>query len=116
LECNEGIFNPICPSCLAREMQAWVESNGFDRKVGNSIIKFANTIKNKNQFTDEGIDCAVCKTNQTSICPYCFTSRIYNFLRKLMVNRKILQEFLTYFNYDFEHVGYSREVEEDFEK
>jgi hypothetical protein len=112
LECNEGIFNPICPACLAREMRIWIEENGFNRKIGREISEFANSIKNK--FIDEGIDCAICKSNQTSICPYCFTSRIYNFLQKLNVKRKILEEFLTYFNYDFEHTGYSEDFEEEF--
>ncbi len=114
LECNEGIFNPICPNCLAREMQAWIESNGFDSRIGRSITLFANITKNK--FIDEGVECAICKSNQTSICPYCFTSKIYNFLQKLKVRKEILEEFLIYFNYDFEHNGYSKEFEEDFEK
>ena len=112
LECNEGIFNPICPNCLAREMRAWIRSNGFNKKIGNKITEFANLAKNN--FIDEGVECAICKSNQTSICPYCFTSKIYRFLQKLKVKRKILEEFLTYFNYDFEHNGYSKEFEEDF--
>ena len=113
-ECNEGIFNPICPVCLAGEIQAWAGSNWFEKKVGNEIVKFANRVKNK--FIDEGIECAICRSNQTSICPYCFTDRIYNFLNKLKVSKKVIKEFLTHFNYDFEHNGYSKEFEEEFEK
>jgi|SRR3989338_9141594 len=112
LECNEGIFNPVCPVCLAGEMQAWVESNGFEKKTGEKIIAFAN--KAKSRFIDEGINCAVCKKNQTSICPYCFTDKIYNFLNKLNISKKIIEGFLISFNYDFEHTGYSRDFEEDF--
>ena len=67
-ECNEGIFNPICPVCLAGEMEAWVESKGFEKKVGNEIVKFANSVKNK--FIDMGTDGAICKSNKTLICPY----------------------------------------------
>lgn len=114
LECNGGIFNPICPSCLVGEMRAWLASNGFSKKISHEISEFANRIKNR--FIDEGIDCAICKSSQTSICPYCFTSRIYNFLQKLNVKRNILEEFLTYFNYDFEHNGYSEDFEEQPER
>jgi len=112
LECNEGMFNPICPSCLAREMRAWIESNGFEKEVGKEVAKFANRVKN--EFIDDGTECAVCKSNQTLICPYCFTSKIYNFLCNLKVKKAILEEFLTSFNYDSEHNGYSKEFEEDF--
>lgn len=111
IECNEGIFNPICPSCLAGQMHAWVESNGFDKKIKENITTFTDRIKNK--FIDEGMNCAVCRINQTLICPYCFTEKIYNFLQRLKVSRKILEEFLIYFNYDFEHSGYSEEFENE---
>jgi hypothetical protein len=112
LECNEGIFNPICPVCIAKQICVWSEDNGFEKKLKRKIKRFTDSIKNR--FTDEGVDCAICKNHQTSICPYCFTNKIYSFLQKLGVKRKILEEFLVYFNYDFEHTGYSKDFEEDF--
>jgi len=33
-------------------------------------------------------------------------------LKKIKVNKAILKEFLEFFNYDFEHTGYSKDAEE----
>ena len=112
-ECNEGIFNPICPVCLAGEIQVWAGSS-LNAKTADQISTFAKKAGNK--FFDEGADCAICRKNQAGLCPYCFTNRIYNFLNKLKVSKKVIEEFLTHFNYDFDHKGYSKRFEEDFEK
>ena len=40
-----------------------------------------------------------------------YTNYVFILLKCLEVNREILKEFLQFFNYDFDHTGYSKEAE-----
>ena len=55
--------------------------------------------------------CVSCMKPITFMCPYCFTERIYNQLKKSGAEKKILMDFLEMFNFDLEHTGYSRDME-----
>ncbi|MFH0831514.1 MAG: hypothetical protein V1886_01445 [archaeon] len=110
--CNEGIHNPICPVCLAGEIKEWIETNNLSSEAKKKIVSYASRIKNK--FIDSGTECTICRENQTAVCPYCFTEEMYNFLMKLNLQKDAVESFLTSFNYDSEHAGYSKEFEEDF--
>ncbi len=109
VECNEGIFNPICPSCLLREVEAWLDGT----RLGNEVKKKLNKVIDSDGL--EGVKCAICKDEGISICPYCFTRHVYDALMSARVSKSIADEFLTFFNFDFEHNGYSKDFEEDFE-
>ncbi|MEM4230530.1 MAG: hypothetical protein QXF25_01515 [Candidatus Pacearchaeota archaeon] len=107
LECGEEIFNPLCPKCLAREIEVWLESHSSKIKT---IVK--NEIKKILKFNKEHnhTKCILCKKKDVFLCPYCFTERIYNKLKNAKVNSKILNNFLTLFNFDLEHTGYSKDL------
>lgn len=111
IECNEGIFNPICTKCLAGQLDSWFNEAGISALV-RKRIKESILNQEKKELPFEGIKCAVCKSSEASICPYCFTESIYNMLKKLEINKKLLGQFFTYFNYDFEHTGYSKDFED----
>jgi hypothetical protein len=113
VECNESIFNPICSSCLAEQLNTWLDEASINAKVRGEIKKFIAKCSQVD-LPFQGIRCAICTQNETNLCPYCFTESIYHILKKLEVNRKLLQQFFIYFNYDFEHTGYSKDFESKF--
>jgi len=105
MECKEEIFNPICPSCLSEEIKEWLV--GKEKKIIDIVEKEISKIM---MFKTNKKGCLRCNQD-TFMCPYCFTERIYLKLKKEKVSRKILKEFLTFFNYDMEHTGYSKDME-----
>ncbi len=111
VECNEGIYNPVCPSCLSREVEAWLDGT----KLGIDVRKRINRVIFQDESSGlDGAGCAICKEQETSICPYCFTRHIYDALLTAGASKKVVEEFLTFFSFDFEHSGYSKDFEEDF--
>jgi hypothetical protein len=145
LECGEEIFNPLCPKCLAREIDVWLENQqskikkslriprlksrglfgtfgcsemqrpkgrGFNRisdikKTVKGEIKKILEVNKEHNYTK----CILCKRKDVFLCPYCFTERIYNRLKNARINSKILSNFLTLFNFDLEHTGYSKDIQ-----
>lgn len=108
VECNEGIYNPVCPSCLSREVEAWLDGARLGKEIKGKIKR----IKDRDELG--GVRCAICKEQETSICPYCSTRHIYDALLTAGASKKVVEEFLTFFNFDLEHSGYSKDFEEDF--
>lgn len=106
-ECNEAIFNPLCPKCLAREINSWLYS--YPGLRGRIITKINKLVNNKS--FNHGMKCAICKKNSMFLCPYCFTEMVLQELKKEGAPRSVLKEFLQFFNFDFEHTGYSKEAE-----
>ena len=110
LECDESVSNPLCPICMTQEIDAWLAS--YPSEIRNKIIKqLKDYVKKTHNIKGESTKCITCNKKTASLCPYCFTSYAYKELKKLKVARMILKEFLQFFNYDFEHIGYSKEAE-----
>lgn len=108
LECGEEIFNPLCPKCLSREIDAWLEfQHGKIKKTVKNEIKKILKVNKEHDYTK----CIICRRKDVFLCPCCFTERIYNKLKKARVNPKILNNFLTLFNFDLEHTGYSKDMQ-----
>jgi len=109
MECKEVIYNPLCPKCIAGEMQQWLDGTEVSKKIQQEIKNYLL----KNEGYGETAKCVICNDNYTDICPYCLTEHVYEFLKRIKANREILNEFFEFFNFDFEHSGYSRDFEED---
>ncbi len=113
IECKEGIFNPICPFCLAQEIKAWLDQAN-NKKLRRIVMQEIRKILN-NSFISTFISnkCIKCKNYTSFMCPYCFTEKIYNAIKnsKIKNKKRIREEFLTFFNFDFEHTGYGKELE-----
>ena len=105
MECKEEIFNPICPSCLSQEVRDWLV--GKEKRIIKIVEKELGKIL---MFKTNKKGCIRCDSD-TFMCPYCFTERIYLKLKKEKATREILKEFLTLFNFDLEHTGYSKDME-----
>lgn len=105
LECGEEIFNPLCPKCLSKEIEIWMEDKPAKIKsiINTEIKKILKTNK-EHDYTK----CILCKRKDVFLCPYCFTERIYNSLQDNKIKPVLLSEFLTLFNFDLEHTGYNK--------
>lgn len=111
LDCHEPTSNPLCPACLTMQIEAWLSSYP-DRNITNNILeRIKNYVEKTNNLAGSSTRCVSCGKSRASLCPYCFTNYVFNLLKNMKVNRIILKEFLQFFNYDFEHVGYSKEAE-----
>jgi hypothetical protein len=66
LECGEVISNPICPGCLADEMEDLL---GREHPEAQLVVREA-----RNAFETAGNELTTCILcgNQINICPYCF--------------------------------------------
>lgn len=108
--CNIAVSNPLCPACLAIEIDAWLTLYpNLRRDLLPSIKRHID--KREEKLTDS-TQCIKCGNKTASVCPYCFTDKVLKELKKLEVNKIILREFFEFFNFDFEHTGYSKEAEE----
>jgi hypothetical protein len=105
LECHEAIFNPICPRCLSEEVRQWAINK--NQKVKDLIEEEIKTIL---RFGLNKKGCLKCGSD-VFLCPYCFTERVYLRLKNAKFSKKILKEFLEFFNFDFEHTGYTKDME-----
>jgi hypothetical protein len=107
-ECREVIFNPLCPQCIANEVNHWLDGSPIRKRVQEEI----NLYISRNEGYQESMKCAVCRSNYADICPYCLTEHVYELLIRMKAGKKMLGEFLDFFNFDFEHSGYSKDFEE----
>jgi len=95
IECKEAISNPICPSCLEKEIIAWLSKENMENSLIAQIKeKVALLIKQNKGSLDNAMLCIVCKKKNSFICPSCFSKYIYGTLR----NPKIKQ-FLPFLSY-----------------
>ncbi|MBI5148057.1 hypothetical protein HZA33_00065 [Candidatus Pacearchaeota archaeon] len=111
-ECKESIFNPICPSCLAREIEAWINENSGRIELLKLKEKLLEAVRAYKKSSLRGGRCIICKKNSDFLCPYCFTKEIFDILKEIKANKELLQDFFIHFNYDFDHKGYYKEAEE----
>ena len=110
LECDEAVSNPLCPLCLTRQIDVWLSS--YPSEIRKQILgNIREYVKKTNNIAGKSTRCIACGKATGSLCPYCFTNYVFNELKKLKVSRVILKEFLQFFNYDFEHTGYTVEAE-----
>ena len=110
LECNEAITNPLCPVCLTTQIEAWLSQYPNIRK--RLIPKLLDYIKKTKNLEEDTVRCIACNKKRASICPYCFTSFVFNLLREEKAHNTILKEFLQFFNFDLRREGYYRRAEE----
>ena len=108
--CSEAVTNPICPFCLATEVDAWLTLYPNLRKELKPKIELY--LKKIHAKIFESTTCIKCSGKRASVCPYCFTKFVFEELENISANRMILKEFFEFFNFDFEHTGYTKEFEE----
>lgn len=68
-------------------------------------------VREAENLAPESTTCVACNKPTATICPYCFTNYVFILLKCMHTHRQILKEFLQFFNYDFDHTGYTKEAE-----
>jgi len=108
--CGDAVINPICPVCITTELEAWLTLYPNLRHELTKLLEgYLEDINNK---VNDATACIKCKNKRASVCPYCFTEHVLGELKTLEVNHIVLKEFFEFFNFDFNHTGYSKEAEE----
>jgi len=108
--CSIAVTNPLCPTCLAGEIDAWSTLYPDVRsRLLPKIKEYLNQAEDHIVF--EATLCLKCNEKIGIVCPYCFTAFVLKELKRMKANRIILKEFLEFFNFDFDHDGYSKEAE-----
>lgn len=106
--CSEAVTNPICPSCITTEIEAWLS---LYPNLRRELMPRLNTFLEKINPKTNATMCIQCKNKRAAICPYCFTELVLYELKKMKSNKIILTEFFDFFNFDLHHTGYTREAE-----
>jgi len=109
LSCGDQIRHPICPDCIATGYRQWVSK--FSDDSSEIMKKLDMFLKGHKKFNGGSLRCVSCGEKKTHLCPYCFTNFLYKITKEAGVGVRVLSEFLFIFNFDFEHEGYSRELE-----
>ena len=68
-------------------------------------------VKEVEDLIVESQDCVLCNSRKAALCPYCFSDRVFNMLKKEKVDKNIIGDFLGKFNFDEDHTGYIMEAE-----
>ena len=111
MQCSEPITNPICHDCLGRQIKAWMNLYPSVRKKMSG--KISNYVIEVNNNTINSVNCISCGKNKAALCPYCFTEAVYNLLKKNKIDKMVLMDFLSTFNFDMKHEGYIQEAAEE---
>jgi len=92
--CGEGITNPICPTCLGKEIEQW--TNEF-MPTKTRFVKDMATISES--YTHRGENCIICG-KEMQVCSHCFAKSIYD---EIVEEDDLLgPEYLQYFNFELD--------------
>ena len=91
-ECGEVITNPVCPECLAGEMEDWLALK--QPELIPSVRQMSKAVGEKEYNSTTCILCGA----RIDTCTYCFVQDIIDLLQKR--NPELVDSFLERFSYD----------------
>jgi len=104
--CHEAVSNPLCPSCLGTQIEAWMTLYPNYHELKEALMPKLHSFIEK--CSKNATECIKCKKARVSICPYCFTDLVLTELKNLNVHPIILKEFLQFFNFKSEQHRYDQ--------
>ena len=108
MQCSQPITNPICHECLGNQIVSWL---GLYPNIKKKMLpRIKNYVKEVSNNTVESINCVACQKKKAALCPYCFTEGIFNMLKNNKIDRMVIMDFLSTFNFDLKHEGYIQEA------
>ena len=107
LSCGNDIRHPLCPNCIAKAFNLWTIKFPEHKILKSKLNVF---MKHHNKIESLSKPCVVCQKS-VHICPLCFTTHLHNLVKETGLGIKAMTQFLFIFNFDFEHKGYSQELE-----
>ena len=97
--CEQQITNPLSPERLIEQMKTWLWDERRDLIRG--LEAAADELLDSN-----GDDVCIVTGNKMKVCVYCFTEHIFKWLLSQNVEPEVLEEYITYFNFDEGRLGY----------
>ncbi|MDP1729423.1 MAG: hypothetical protein Q8L27_04430 [archaeon] len=108
MQCLEPITNPVCHSCLSNQINKWLS---FYPSVKKKMMpKLKDYTQEVNNNVISSINCISCGESNVALCPYCFIEGFFNVLRKNKVDKMIIMDFLSTFNFDLGHEEYAKNL------
>jgi len=95
--CSEPITNPICPVCLAAEIDVW--STNYPNLRRELLPKLKGYLKRLERNSKETIQCIRCGKERVYVCSYCFIKNVLESLEEIDASKIVKKEFLQFFNY-----------------
>lgn len=93
--CGDVITNPVCPECLAVEIEDWLARINPD--LIPSVRQMSRTVEDKEHNTTTCILCG----DKIDTCTFCFVQDIINLLK--MTYPDMVNQFLEHFSYDVKY-------------
>ena len=93
IECTDVITNPVCPGCLAKEMQVMVSEH-------NEALAMQITAPHIPGGETMCISCG----DSMNLCAHCFSKDVYLFLEHH--NEQIAEEFMRRFDFELRQEFY----------
>ena len=91
-ECGEVITNPLCPKCLAGEIEDWLAWR--NPELIPSVRQLSETAEHKEHNTTNCILCG----DDIDTCTFCFVQDIIELLK--LTYPEMVDQFLMHFSYD----------------
>lgn len=107
LSCAEDIQHPICPNCISKAFHQWIKKSPDRKEIKEKLRIF---MKHHNKLKGKSKPCVSCGKD-VHVCPYCFTEYLHQIIKEAGIGIQATSEFLFIFNFDFEHKGYSKELD-----
>jgi hypothetical protein len=104
IQCSEPVTNPICHDCLGRGVEQWLNLYPNIKKAIKPKLK--KYIREVNNSAVTMLGCVSCGKKKAALCPYCFSEGIFSLLKGNKVDRAVLGDFLSIFNFDLHREGY----------
>ena len=95
LECNKHIINPICPECVNKEFEQFLESYPKLKHLKKQSEKYLEKHKS---FCNNFETCIKCNKNSVYMCMPCFSKVLFQLVKE-SGNKKAIEEFKEIFNY-----------------
>ncbi|MDD9953893.1 MAG: hypothetical protein OXR66_06170 [Candidatus Woesearchaeota archaeon] len=95
--CEEVITNPVCPCCLHEGVGQWLSERG-QTKIATQVEWVPHTTGDTH--------CIKCDQGM-GICSYCYMGEMFDVVKQ---QPALIKEFLTFFNFDLEHLGWEQEA------
>jgi len=99
--CQEAITNPICPACLQEGVQQWLLEQRQD-ELADEVAELTRGV-----FANTGTTFCIKCDSVMGLCAYCYTKEVFLLIKS---RPRLVSQYLTYFNYDLEHLGWEREA------
>ncbi|MBT6690467.1 hypothetical protein HN903_02300 [archaeon] len=107
LSCGQDIKHPLCPNCISKAFNLWTKKFPEHKMLK---AKLNPLMKHHNHTNAKSKPCVACQ-KPVHICPLCFTEHLHSLVKEAGLGIRATTQFLFIFNFDFEHTGYSKELE-----